>query len=612
MPGPPMPKKAATPPSPAAQQQTRAKRTAAAAAASPVSTTGKGQEKVNSGPAPVPAVPAKPAPAPAADGPSLADVLAAIQGVQTGLEAKIATVVDSVDTIKAGGELLADSLGELRGQQQAYVEELDKRLDSLERAPTTPPAAPRGSDADRAARAAAFAAGLDASGGPPEPGETPICAVSYCSLCVARDDKGLPLDYCGPAHADEHRVARKSCECCFPGCRLPRRKEGTVTHRYCGKKHAREDKARAAQFCLGPGCRFGRLAGQSYCGKTCCVNDAVSPGGGKWHAAPVDPEIARREKARLRRIEIEDAELAGALAESQRVQERLEAAREHVRGREPAGSGLSDGRPPPPPGPAESDEVRKLREELAELRAAHKANQASESRKDRKAAAADDSDAEEEDFDTYCPHYFDRAAAVFNPHRPLRRPACALRPHQYKISRAESEYVKALGKGKKNQVLYEYLNLCCVLSYYFDANAYLDEVAEPLSEGSDFKADIVRTLQNQHREQYAQLLQRKNIIELRCRVYNTELSHSENDAAILGEVERRMAAFCDSEADLDDVDPKIAKIIRNFKAKSNEHSFKEAAKVSGQANARARSASHKKTNQGKAPRNDKARGAVPP
>ena len=82
----------------------------------------------------------------------------------------------------------------------------------------------------------------------------------------------------------------------------------------------------------------------------------------------------------------------------------------------------------------------------------------------------------------FAPHYWERDAAVQNPHRPLRDRLISEAPHVYRVKDVDNEYVQVL-RARKGQAYHEYLTLACITSYYWDVNTYLDEIANKLTAG---------------------------------------------------------------------------------------------------------------------------------
>ena len=166
--------------------------------------------------------------------------------------------------------------------------------------------------------------------------------------------------------------------------------------------------------------------------------------------------------------------------------------------------------------------------------------------------------------------------------RPFRDRLVSECPHIFKIKDVQNEYVKVL-RERKGQTYHEYLVLACVTSYYWDVNAYVDEVEATLvaggtAEEQKHKAQIVDVLKNHHREQYGILNRRKYNIELRTRVNFKELESDAEDDSIIAEIERRCAGFRKGEADMEEIDPHIRRWIKEFRKKTDRATLTAVAK----------------------------------
>ena len=200
------------------------------------------------------------------------------------------------------------------------------------------------------------------------------------------------------------------------------------------------------------------------------------------------------------------------------------------------------------------------------------------------ASAADSADEDETGPEgPFAPHYWERDAAVQNPHRPLRDRLISEAPHVYRVKDVDNEYVKVL-RERKGQAYHEYLTLACTTSYYWDVNTYLDEIADKLTAGGtpEEQADkrgIVAALQNTHRELYGVINRRKYNIELRTRVNYKELESDVEDESILAEIERRCQGFRKGEADMAEVDPHIRRWITILRKKTDRATLTAIAKT---------------------------------
>ena len=180
----------------------------------------------------------------------------------------------------------------------------------------------------------------------------------------------------------------------------------------------------------------------------------------------------------------------------------------------------------------------------------------------------------------YPPYHDDRKAELVNPCLPVRPVDCPLKPHIFPLKDSDNEYFAALRK-KKSQAYHEYHTLLCVLHYYWDTNAYLAEVWNELVGDDDRKQEIVQTLGNAHRELYALLTRRKNLLELRTRVATPELESHDHDARLLAEIERKAAGFTRYLGSAATIDQTFAKWAKEFYKKADTASFAAAAKASG-------------------------------
>ena len=215
---------------------------------------------------------------------------------------------------------------------------------------------------------------------------------------------------------------------------------------------------------------------------------------------------------------------------------------------------------------------------LAELRAEVRASSAKAGDGDDGGDDGDDEGPE----GPFAPHYWERDGAVQNPHRPLRDRLISECPHLYTIKDAQNEYVKVL-RTRKGQGYHEYLTLTCATSYYWDGNAYLDEVTAKLVVGGTAeeqveKLAIVDTLKNQHREIYGLLNRRKYNIELRTRINFKELENDAEDESILAEIDRRCDGFRSGTADMAEVDPYIRRWISQLRKKTDRATLTAVAK----------------------------------
>ena len=184
----------------------------------------------------------------------------------------------------------------------------------------------------------------------------------------------------------------------------------------------------------------------------------------------------------------------------------------------------------------------------------------------------------------FCPHYWERDAPSQNPHRPLRDRNLPEAPHVYHIKNCDNEYLEVL-RTRRNQSFHEYHLLSCLVSYFWDANEYFDEIGEELSSADPDRQASVQALQNQYREIYGVLNRRKYVIELRTRVNCNELESDAEDERILSEIEARVKDFRSGYADMADVDPHIRKWVTQFKKKADRASFSQAYKDAGKAKA---------------------------
>ena len=184
------------------------------------------------------------------------------------------------------------------------------------------------------------------------------------------------------------------------------------------------------------------------------------------------------------------------------------------------------------------------------------------------------------------------------------------------MSPDDNRYLKALSKNaKRSQTFYEYSLLHCTLSFFWDNNAYLSEIAADLSAGSARKTQQVATVVNANRELYGVFLRRKNLIELRCRVNFPDLAHSDEDETILRQIERKLARFMAEDGDIDVLDASIAEWSEEWRDRVETATFSAAGT---QAAKRTSTSSFKPktgprgSGQGKAPPPAKGRGAAAP